>query len=215
MVHHGRVLGRVLLTASVVSASLVMAAGGASADRPDPPGHIDANHCVNSFGVDLNDLYGVSDQFRTFECRVISAGERWVPLLTWVTNDTNLVYPPGYVPSLPAPIDDFLAKLVAVEVVIDGGTRLEQTHVFDPGDIVRTDITAEDVNPGAWGSPFPMASMLPIMPPGVVGNHTFEPILVLSAEHCDGFGPDPELQCLPAGEISFGLRPLNITPPEH
>jgi hypothetical protein len=208
-----RTIVRVLLIATIVTTLVGGAAGEASAGRPDPPGHTDANHCVNSFGVDYNDLYGVSDQFRTFECRVISAGEQWVPLLTWVTNDTNLVYPPGYVPSLPAPIDDFVAKLVAVEVVIDGGTRLEQTHVFDPSDIVRTDITAEDVNPGAWGSPFPMASMLPIMPPGVVGAHTFEPILVLSAEHCDGFGPDPELQCLPAGEVSFGLRPLSITPP--
>jgi hypothetical protein len=216
MLHDGhRTIGRVLLIATVITASVAIAAGEASAGRPDPPGHTDANHCVNSFGVDLNDLYGVSDQFRTFECRVISAGERWLTLLTWITNDSDLVYPPGYVPSDPAPIDDFLAKLVAVKVVIDGGTGQERTFLFDPSDIVRTDITAEDVNPGAWGSPFPMASLLPTMPPGVVGDHTFEPILVLSAQHCDGFGTDPELQCLPAGEISFGVRPLSITPPER
>jgi hypothetical protein len=205
-------IGKTLL---MVVTLVVTGAGEVSAGRPDPPGHADANHCVDSSGVDLNDLYGVSDQFRTFECRVISAGERWVPPLLWITNDTDLVYPPGYVPSLPAPIDDFLAKLVAVMVVIDRGTSQERTHLFDPSDIVRTDINAQDVDPGQWESPFPMASLLPSMPPGVVGDHTFEPILVLSAEHCDGFGPDPELQCLPAGEVSFGVRPLSITPPEH
>jgi hypothetical protein len=216
MLHHGhRSIGRVLLIATVVTASVVLAGGEASAGRPDPPGHTDANHCVNRFDVDYNLLYGVSDQFRTFECRVVSAGERWVPLMTWITNDINLVYPQGYVPSLPAPSDDFLAKLVEVKVVVDGGTSLERTYLFDPSDIVRTDINAEDVNPGAWGRAYPMASILPIMPPEVVGDHTFEPFLVLSAEHCDGFGTDPELQCLPAGEVSFGLRPLSITPPEH
>jgi len=210
-----RIIGSVLLIATVVTASVELGVGEASAGRPDPPGHTDANHCVNRFGVDYNDLYEVSDQFRTFECRVVSAGERWVPLLTWITNDTDIVYPPGYVPTLPAPSDDFLAKLIAVKVVIDRGTGQERTHFFDPSDIVRTDINAEDVNPGQWGSPFPMASLLPSMPPEIVGDHTFEPILVLSAEHCDGFGTDPELQCLPAGEVSFGVRPLSITPPEH
>lgn len=215
MLHHrNRIIGRVLLIVTVVMASVEIGAGEVSAGRTDPPGHRDANHCVNRFGVDYNDLYGVSDQFRTFECRVISAGERWVPLLTWITNDTDLVYPPGYVPTLPAPSDDFLAKLVAVKVVIDRATGQERTYLFDPGDIVRTDINAEDVNPGQWGAPFPMASLLPSMPPATVGDHTFEPILVLSAEHCDGFGTDPELQCLPAGEVSFGVRPLSITPPE-
>jgi hypothetical protein len=58
-----------------------------------------------------------------------------------------------------------------------------------------------------------MATILPRMGPVSVGQHTFEPILVLSAQHCDGFGTDPDLQCLPAGELSFGVRPLTISPP--
>jgi hypothetical protein len=50
----------------------------AEAGRVDPPGHQDANHCVSTFGVDLNDLYGVSEQIRMRECRAISAGEHWI-----------------------------------------------------------------------------------------------------------------------------------------
>lgn len=125
------------------------------------------------------------------------------------------MYPDGYAPSRLAPIDDFLAKLVAVKVVIDGGTSQERTHILDPSEMVRTDIHAEEVNPGAWGSPYPMASLLPSMPAVSVGEHTFEPILVLSAQHCDGLGSDADLQCFPAGETSFGVRPISITTPER
>ena len=112
-------------------------------------------------------------------------------------------------------MDDFVAKLVAVKVVIDGGTRHQRTHVFTPARVVRTDIPAEQVEPGQWGAPYPMASILPRMPPLRIGQHTFEPVVVLSAEHCDGFGSDEALQCLPAGETSFGVRPLAITRPER
>src|SRR5262245_24804215 len=96
-----------------------------AAGRIDPPGHDDANHCMNAFDVDLNELYGVSDQFRNFDCRAVSAGEHWVigPLV-WIVNDgANSIYPSGYTPSELEPIDDFAAKLASVRVVVDGGTK--------------------------------------------------------------------------------------------
>jgi hypothetical protein len=212
-----RALGKFLVIFAVIAASTLSAASGASAGRLDPPGHNEGvHHCVNSFGVDYNELFGITEQLRTFECRDISAGERWVPFLSWITDDAlDNVYPVGYVPLRPAPMDDFVAKLESVKVVLDGGTPAERVLVFDPSEIVRTDINAEQVNPGAWGFPFPMASILPLMPPVGVGDHTFEPIIVLTAPHCDGFGADPELQCLPAGEVSFFPRPLTILTPEH
>ena len=205
------------MISTVITASTLWAASEASAGRPDPPGHNEgAHHCVNSFGVDYNELFGMDEQFRTFECRDVSAGEPWVPFPYWVTDDAvDSVYPVGYVPLHPAPMDDFMAKLESVKVVLDGGTKAERVLVFDPSDIVRTDINAEQVHPGAWGFPYPMASILPVMPPVGVGEHTFQPIIVLSAPHCDGLGTDPELQCLPAGELSYGRRPLTISTPER
>lgn len=187
-----------------------------SAGRADPPGHQDGNHCVNEFGVDLNDLYGVSEQIRMFDCRVISAGKHWIRPIWWITNfEADSVYPAGYVPAQAAPLDDFVSKLTAVEFVIDGGTHQERTYIFDASGIVRTDIHAEQVEPGAWGAPYPMASILARLRPLSVGEHFVEAFVVLSAEHCDGFTTDPAFSCLPAGETQFVGHPVSFTKPEH
>lgn len=196
--------------AAVVATWLVVGAGGASAGRVDPPGHKDANHCVNPFGVDLNVLFGVPEHIRTFFCTAISAGEPWRPFSFWFTDDgIDSVYPEGYVPLRPLPIDDFVAKLT-VKVVIDGGTSREKTYVFSPAEAVRTDITLGQLMPG--NPPFPMAAIMPRMQPLSVGDHTAALILVLSAEHCDGLAAAEE-NCLPAGETLYSLRPTPVTTP--
>jgi hypothetical protein len=207
-----RVAGRAALFA-FLAASLVFAVGTASAGRDDPPGHEDANHCFNSFGVDLNELYRVSDQFRNRECQVLSAGEHWVVgPLTWIVDDgIDSLYPSGYVPVSPNPIDDFAAKLVAVKVVVDGTAR-----VFSPSEALRTDITFEQLEPDGVEDPGPMASMLPRLLPLSVGEHTFQPFIVLSAEHCDGLAPVREENCLPAGEIPVAPpRVITVTTPQE
>lgn len=207
---------RLSLAASVVAASLAVGVGSASAGRVDPPGHKDANHCVNAFGVDLNELYGVSAQFRFRDRQLLSAGEHWIRPLWWITNfGADSVYPPGYIPSRRVPLDDFLAKLVAMKIVVDGGTARERTYVFDPARIVRMDIDAEEVEPGAWGAPYPMATLLPRLRPLSVGDHFVETILVLSDEHCDGFSTNPDFSCLPAGEVLFFAHPVTVTRPER
>ena len=50
----------------VLAASLAVGAGGASAGRVDPPGHRDANQCFWPSGVDVNELFGVPEQFHHF-----------------------------------------------------------------------------------------------------------------------------------------------------
>ena len=201
--------------ASALALSFALGVSGASAGRIDAPGH-DANHCINAFGIDLNELYGVSDQFRNGDCRVVSAGEHWVigPLL-WVDNHgADSVYPDGYVASHPEPIDDFVSKLVSMTVVIDGGTKGERVHVFSPGEAVRNDIDLEQDEPGTFGAPFPTASIMPRMPQLSVGDHTWEVFIELGADHCDGFSTDPNLSCLPSGELAFTpVRPLTVSVP--
>lgn len=204
--------------AAMLAISFALGVSSASAGRVDPPGHRDANHCINAFGVDLNELYGVSDQFRNRDCRVVSAGEHWVVgPLSWIVNfGEDSIYPAGYVPAQPEPIDDFVSKLVSVRVVVDGGTARERIAVFSRSEVLRTDIDIYQLEPDddIWPAPFPMASMLPRMAPLSVGDHTFQTFVKLSAEHCDGFFADPELSCLPAGEISFsGPFPLTISRP--
>jgi len=139
---------RLTIVFAVLATSMLLSFRAESAGRADPPGHQDGNHCVNSSGVDLNDLYGVSEQIREFACREISAGEHWIRPIWWITNTAaDSVYPGGYVPALAAPLDDFVSKLRAVEFVIDGGTHQERKYIFDASGIVRTDIDAEQLEP--------------------------------------------------------------------
>ena len=199
---------------AVIATSLAVGVSGVSAGRVDPPGHQDANRCINAFGVDLNALYGMSDQFRTFDCRAISAGEHWIRPLWWITDDSEgNIYPAGYTPTLPAPVDDFVAKLVAVKFVVDPGTRQQQTLTFNAGPITRTDINIEQLEP-TGGPPLPMASILPRVRPLSVGDHFIEGYVVLNALHCDGLG-DSEFNCLPAGETLYLAHPVVVTTPAH
>ena len=199
--------------AAVAAGSLAVGAGDASAGRVDPPGHRDANHCVFFSGVDLNELFGVPEQFHNFLCREVSAGEHWRPFVPWFTGDgVDSVYPAGYVPLRPLPIEDFVAKLT-VRVVTDGGTRQQKTYVFSPSTAVRTDIRLDQLEPDA--PPLPGAVTMPRMKPLSVGAHTYEVTWVLSAQHCDGFSTVLEESCLPAGETPIDGGRLTVTKPAH
>jgi hypothetical protein len=195
-----------------VAASLALA-GGASARRADPPGHPDGNHCINIFGVDLNQVYGVSDQFVIPGCQVVTAGEHWLGSAILIFAKSDFVYPPGYVPARTNPIDDFLSKLTAVKVVVDGGTPYEKTYAFAPADVVRTDVTADQILPGVFDPGQPLASLLPRMSPLQVGDHRFKTILVLNAETCDGFTTSETDSCLPAGAVPVAARPFTVDAP--
>jgi hypothetical protein len=118
------------------------------------------------------------------------------------------------VPAETAPVDDFVSKLT-VKFVIDGGTPRERIYVFDASGTTRTDIDAEELEPGAWGAPYPMASILARLRPLSIGEHFVEAFVVLSAEHCDGFTTDPAFSCLPAGETQFTGHPVLFAKPEH
>ena len=200
--------------AAAIATSLSVGAGGASAARVDPPGHRDSNQCFWFSGVDLNELSGVPDQFHHFFCREpLSAGEHWRPFVTWITGDgVDSVYPAGYVPLRPRPVEDFVAKL-SVKVVTDGGTLAQKTYAFSSAEAVRTDMTLDQLEPDA--PPLSMAVTMPRMQPLSVGAHTYEVTWVLSAQHCDGLGAVVEENCLPAGEIPIDGGPLTVTTPAH
>ena len=138
---------RFAVTALVVlAASLAVGVGGASASRVDPPGQPDANHCLFFSGVDLNELYGVPEQFHHLACPEGPQRRRVLAPVRYVDRGERVdsVYPPGYVPSRPQPIEDFVAKLT-VKVVTDGGTPQQKTYFFSPAAAVRTDISLDQL----------------------------------------------------------------------
>lgn len=203
-----------LMSAMLLGSIGVATAKGVNEATPGPvalSGNQEANACLTSGGVDLNALFGVSDQIVTRFCPEASAGEHWSPFGFWIVNSSNDAFPPGYVPSGATPIEDFVAKLVRVEVVVDGGTSQERTFVFPPSQVVRTDVGSDQLEPGL--PQLPMAATLPRLKPLSVGQHTRELIWVLSAQHCDGFGTSVDDNCLPSGDVSFGAAPFAVVRP--
>jgi uncharacterized delta-60 repeat protein len=175
----------------------------------DPPGHREIHACVNGSFVDLNAVLGVPEQI---VCdATINAGEPWRPLAFWYVGDASYEVPPGYVPAAATPIADLVGKLEAVKVIVDGGTKHEITTVFSPAAALRTDVTLDRFVYDA--PPFPVAVTLPRIRPLKVGEHVVEVVWVLDAMHCDGLGVSVADNCLPAGDVSFGARPINVASP--
>ena len=180
--------------------------------RLDAPGHRAVHSCVNGSFVDLNALLGVPEQFVCGQ--TINPGEPWRPLVFWFVGDAHYEVPPGYVPAAQTPLADLVGKLTAVKVVVDGGTKQEQTTVFSPAQMLRTDLTLDQFfQPGDDVPPLPMAVTLPRMQPLKVGEHTVEVEWVLDATHCDGLGPSFVDNCLRAGDVSFGRRSVTVARP--
>jgi uncharacterized delta-60 repeat protein len=177
--------------------------------RLDAPGHREVHLCVNGSLVDLNVVFGVPEQF---VCGAsILAGEPWRPLAFWIVGPAFFEVPPGYVPAAATPLEDLAAKLDAVKVVVDGGTKQARTTVFSPAQALRTDVTLDQLVFDA--PPFPMAITLPRMSPLSVGEHTIEVVWVLDAMHCDGLGASVPDDCLQAGNVSFGRRSVTVARP--
>jgi hypothetical protein len=201
-------LGRAVAAAGVVTVLLISALPPASGALPDRE-----NNCLHPVsGFNLNELFGVPEQL-VAACGGPVVGEHWRPFLGYFGAEaSDAVYPPGYVPLYPNPVDDILAK-VTLKVVTDGGTRQEKTFTFSPADhdAFRTDLTIHDINPA--NPDLPGFIMIPRMPPLSPGHHTYELIWVQVAPHCDGTSTDLEASCLPAGEYPQGLRSFDVSLP--
>ena len=103
--------------------------------------------------------------------------------------------PEGFVPAGATPLEDFLAKFVAIKYVIDPGTRQEQTYVYPTSDKLWIDTIAGF--PAVW--PGTLSNLQPLS----VGEHFVVVYWVFNAMHCDGFGTVVEENCLGPGEVAY------------
>lgn len=173
------------------------------------------NNCVHpSSGISLNELFSVPEQFVHPICGGgLTAGEHWRPVWSYFGADgANAVYPQGYVPLYPNPMDDILAK-VTIMVVIDGGTSQQKSYTFLPtdADTFRTDVRIHDLNPAF--PDIPSFFVIPRMAPLSAGHHTYQFFWVQSAAHCDGMSTDEAKSCLPAGAFPSTVRPVDVALP--
>ena len=100
-----------------------------------------------------------------------------------------------------------------MKVVVDAGLPSEKTHYLAAADVLRTDIDTDALYPGGFDAAYPVASILPLLPPLPVGDHTYRPFLLMREQHCDGFSTVVRDSCLPAGEVRFGQGTLTVIAP--
>jgi hypothetical protein len=213
--YHRRFRRGLLATVAVLSASVVLGAGTASAAPGGLLGPNDAketreNHCIAPSGVDLNEFYGVSEQIVTPFCSQVGSGERWTVSAPWFMAHTFAVAPAGFVPAGATPLEDFMAKFVSVKYVIDPGTVQETTYVFSNNGNLWTGTSL-------GGLPLVNSLTLGLLMPRSVGEHVVEVYWVFSAMHCDGIGDviAPYLEggnCLAAGENRLFSPHITVTP---
>lgn len=185
-----------------VAVSLVVAASGVWAPAEALPRW--ENHCISPIG-DLNELYGISQQIVNRFCPEVDSGERWTaPGPPWLVNTSFEVVPADFVPAGATPLEDFVAKFVALKYVIDRGTAQERTLVYPTGPRLWTGII-EDF-PAV--SPAPLSSVRPLS----VGGHTVDTYWVMGALHCDGFAAVVGENCLGPGEVFYLSVQFEVTP---
>ncbi|MGW4755527.1 hypothetical protein [Streptomyces chartreusis] len=195
-----------MIGAALITVLAATSGGTAQAQtRAVPP----ADHnCLSPDGTNLNTFLGISERIiGPPACREAFAGEQWVRTFSsWGTAPSSVgaVYPAGYTPARPNPMDDFTSKFLGVRVVNDIGTPRERSFTFGPETIRRISVVD--------GFPFAFFGTRPLRPLSV-GPHTSTVFMRLSAAHCDGVGTAPDENCLPAGEFQYtGDTPIRFFP---
>jgi hypothetical protein len=158
-----------VLAAGATLAASALVFGGAATSLPAsaatgaPVGDPKKTHdCITPDGTNLNKLYGVKERIiGPPTCREAFAGERWVRSVPdWITaaGSSGAVYPTGYTPAKPNPIDDFNSKFVGATYVHDRGTPQEKTFTFGR-EVLRTGFfTPEGLNMLGRVGPKPVSS---------------------------------------------------------
>ena len=136
----------ICVVAAVTVPLLVGAPAGAAGLHGHPsdlglvPGHPASRdgHCVTGDGIDLNEVLAVSETIVLHpDCYEVDAGEIYIPLGYWMMAKSYESVPSPHPLAGSTPIEDFLAKVVAVRYVVDPDTRRARSYRFDARDNVR------------------------------------------------------------------------------
>ncbi|MCY7418934.1 MAG: hypothetical protein LH650_10640 [Chloroflexi bacterium] len=185
-----RSMARGAMAVVLAIASIVGVAGSVSA-APKP-----AAHCISPIGTDLNVRWGVSETIVAPWCTEIEAGRSWRVSQAWFMNTSFDAMPDDFVAEGSTPLEDFLAKVIGVKIVVDAGTSHERTVVFtNVGDLG----TLADAGGFAVAQALTLGTVRPLN----VGAHTIDAYFSMRALHCDGLGAIIEENCLPAGDTPF------------
>ncbi|MGW8767136.1 hypothetical protein ACWGN5_32075 [Streptomyces sp. NPDC055815] len=206
---------RTAMTSAVLALAIAGTGGATARAQTMPASQVPAaqppvEHACAFEGINLNEFLGVAQRLiGPPPCREAFVGEQWVRTFpSWGTAPSaqGTVYPAGYTPARPAPMNDFTSKFLGVRIVNDIGTAQQRSYTFGPEVLRRI---ALDPESGFLFAYFATPPLHPLR----AGAHTTTVFMRLSAEHCDGIGTNPEENCLPAGEFQYtGNTPIRFFP---
>ena len=163
-------------------------------------------HCIAPNGVDMNAFLDLSSAVAAPFCPKIKAGDWWVPANFYTAAKSWEQMPDGYVPAGPTPLEDFVAKFVAIRYVVDEGTPDEFTVEFANGPRLWTGDHAIDPTI-ALATPMTLGAIRPLK----VGAHTVRDLWIMSDMQCDGWSAVVEESCFPAaGPFDGGMTLFEV-----
>ena len=191
------------LAVFIVAGSLVLASTTASVALA---GSARTAHCVAPNGVDINANLSLDVAVVAPFCPTIKAGDRWVPAQFYTAARTWEQMPDGYVPAGATPLEDFVAKFVAIRYVVDEGTPDQFTVEFKNGPRLWTGV--HPINPAiALATPMTLGAIRPLG----VGAHTVRTFWIMSALQCDGWSAVAEESCFGgAGPFDNGILAFEV-----
>ena len=96
---------------------------------------------------------------------------------SWATATSYEDAPSPHPLAAETPMEDFLAKFVAMRFVVDPGTRQERSYRFAAAELLRLG-TTDQFEPGPA---LPVANFLATLPPLPPGGHHYEAFIEMSA----------------------------------
>jgi hypothetical protein len=164
-------------------------------------------HCVAPNGIDINANLDISAAVVASFCPEMKAGDSWVRAQFWTEAKTWEQVPDGFVPAGATPLEDFVAKFVAIRYVVDQGTSHEFAVEFATGPSLWTD--EHPLNPDIdLASAMTLGTIRPLS----VGPHTVTSFWIFSDVHCDGMSSVFEESCVPAGAFDAGTVSFDVVP---
>jgi hypothetical protein len=189
-----------------------------------------STRCISDNGSDVNAYFDIEGSDAIWlnlqglqpACQTVIKGNTFHRVTGWITQVTpgtkegnkriKPVYPPGYRPDFPAPMDDFLSKLSQETFLISNGGAPLTITVSSPELIADGKLGAfEDLFVAPDSSLVPGVTIFGDSPEWTtvealdsqalsVGQHNIDVYWTLTRRHCDGFTTGASLSCLPQGE---------------